>query len=358
MTNTKASDENRQLNATDSRTASRESQTIDATDDRGGSILGHIWTSIGVTLVLGTICCGLYPLAIWAVSQAVFPIQANGSLVKKDGTFTTDDKQAVGSYLIGQSFSASGYFHPRPSAAGAGYDASNSGGTNLGPLSDKLINGATQTPPPPATASVPQPAGATAPAPATAPAASAAASAPSAPQVASAPASPPAETLAFDGIRLRVIHYCLENGITFKLYRTKPDGTRIVEVPLSKYQDKNGNLLDTKLVDDFPHPPTDPTDKNPVIAADFATIIPGDAVTGSGSGLDPHISPENASLQAQRVANARKLPKEKVLELIKQNTDQPSLGFLGDPGVNVLMLNIALDKIAPLGATAALPAAK
>jgi K+-transporting ATPase ATPase C chain len=95
-----------------------------------------------------------------------------------------------------------------------------------------------------------------------------------------------------------------------------------------------------------------------VIAADFATIIPGDAVTGSGSGLDPHISPENASLQAQRVANARKLPKEKVLELIKQNTDQPSLGFLGDPGVNVLMLNIALDKIAPLGATAALPAAK
>ena len=164
-----------------------------------------------------------------------------------------------------------------------------------------------------------------------------------------APASPPAETLAFDGIRLRVIHYCLENGIAFKLYRIKPDGTRIAEVPLSKYQDKDGNLLDTKLVDDFPHPPTDPADKTPVIAADFATIIPGDAVTGSGSGLDPHISPENAALQAQRVADARKLPKEKVLELIKQNTDQPNLGFLGDPGVNVLMLNIALDKLAPLG---------
>ena len=129
-------------------------------------------------------------------------------------------------------------------------------------------------------------------------------------------------------------------------------------MPLSKYQDKNGNLLDIKLVDDFPHPPSDPADKTPVIAADFATTIPGDAVTGSGSGLDPHISPENAAIQAQRVANARKLPKEKVLEVIKQNTDQPNLGFLGDPGVNVLMLNIALDKLAPLGATAAPPATK
>jgi K+-transporting ATPase ATPase C chain len=238
--------------------------------------------------------------------------------------------------LIGQNFSAPGYFHPRPSAAGAGYDASNSGGTNLGPLSDKLINGATQTPPPAATA---------------------AANPPSAPQAASAPAPPPAETLAFDGIRLRVIHYCVDNGIAFKLYRIKSDGARIAEVPLSKYQDKDGNLLDTKLVDDFPHPPTDPADKTAVIAADFATLIPGDAVTGSGSGLDPHISPENAVLQAQRVADARKLPKAKVLELIKQNTDQPNLGFLGDPGVNVLMLNIALDKLAPLAAPPAAAAA-
>jgi K+-transporting ATPase ATPase C chain len=275
---------------------------------------------------------------IWAISQAVFPIQANGSLVKKDGTFTTDDTQAVGSYLIGQNFSAPGYFHPRPSAAGTGYDGSSSGGTNLGPLSDKLINGATQTPPPPATAPAPQPT---------------AAAASSAPQA--APASPPAETLAFDGIRLRVIHYCLDNGIAFKLYRIKPDGTRIAEVPLSKYQDKDGNLLDTKLVDDFPHPPADPADKTAVIAADFATLIPGDAVTGSGSGLDPHISPENAAIQAQRVADARKLPKEKVLKLIAQNTDQPNFGFLGDPGVNVLMLNIAMDKLAPLAATATAP---
>ena len=77
---------------------------------------------------------------------------------------------------------------------------------------------------------------------------------------------------------------------------------------------------------------------------------------GSGSGLDPHISPANALLQAQRVANARKLAKEKVLELIKQNTDQPGLGIFGDPGVNVLMLNIALEKLAPPAAPAAVPA--
>ncbi len=206
---------------------------------------------------------------------------------------------------------------------------------NLGPLSDKLINGATQTPPP-AAASAPQPVA----------------------TAGTASTAPPTETLAFDGIRLRVIHYCVENGIAFKLYRIKPDGARIGEAPLSKYQDKDGNLLDAKLVDDFPHPPTDPADKTRVIAADFATLIPGDAVTGSGSGLDPHISPENAALQAQRVADARKLSKAKVLELIKQNTDQPSLGFLGDPGVNVLMLNIALDKFAPIAAPAAAPAAR
>jgi K+-transporting ATPase ATPase C chain len=354
MTNTKANNDNRQLPATGASSAVIESQTIDATDDRGGSILGHIWASIGVTLVLGVVCCGLYPLAVWAIGQFVFPIQANGSLVKKDGTFTTDDQQAVGSYLIGQNFSAAGYFHPRPSSAGDnGYDGTNSGGSNLGPLSDKLINGATKPAPPPAPAPAPQPAAATAAAP---PAASAAADAPGAPQAAGAPAPGPAEVIDVDGIRLRVIHYCVDNGIAFKLYRIKPDGTRIAEVPLSQYQDKDGNLLDTKLVDDFPHPPTDPADKTPVIAADFATLVPGDAVTGSGSGLDPHISPRNAELQAQRVADARKLPRKKVLKLIRENTDQPDLGFLGDPGVNVLMLNIALDKLAPLAAPAAAPA--
>jgi K+-transporting ATPase ATPase C chain len=323
MTNVKATTENPTMNAT------AEPPFADASDDRGGSILGHIWAAIGATLVLGAVCCGLYPLVVWAVSQAAFPIQANGSLVKKDGTPTADDTQAAGSRLIGQNFSVPGYFRPRPSAAGTGYDAANSGGSNLGPLSDKLINGATQAPPA---------------APAAAPGAPAAAP--------GAPAAAPAETLAFDGIRLRVIHYCVENGIAFKLYTTKPDGTRIAEVPLSKYQDKDGNLLDVKLVDDFPHPPTDAAGKTPLVAADFAVPIPGDAVTASGSGLDPHISLENALLQAQRVADARKLPKAKVVELLRQSADGPDLGILGDPGVNVLMLNIALDKLAPLPAAA------
>ncbi len=84
--------------------------------EKGGSILGHIWASIAATIVLGVICCGIYPLAVWCIGHVLFPNQAYGSLVKKDGTPTTDDTQAVGSALIGQNFSAAGYFHPRPSS--------------------------------------------------------------------------------------------------------------------------------------------------------------------------------------------------------------------------------------------------
>jgi K+-transporting ATPase ATPase C chain len=283
---------------------------------------------------------------------------------------------AVGSYLIGQNFSAPYYFHPRPSAAGSGYDATDSGGTNLGPLSDKLINGLTQAPPAPATApaSASAPATAAASQPESQPATAAAAAAPTvaaasqpaatmaaatAPATAAstAPATAPAETLAFDGIRLRVIHFCLDNGIAFKFYHVKFDGdgaiipgskTELTAAEKLKFIDAQGNVNDVALVDAFPH--MDMSGKEAVIADDFATLVPGDAVTASGSGLDPHISPENAALQAQRVADARKLSKDRVMELIKANTDQPGLGFLGDPGVNVLMLNIALDKAAPMPA--------
>jgi K+-transporting ATPase ATPase C chain len=106
----------------------------------------------------------------------------------------------------------------------------------------------------------------------------------------------------------------------------------------------------------------DMSGKDAVIADGFATLIPADAVTASGSGLDPHISPENAALQAPRVVDERnklstvKLTQDQVLALIRQNTDGPSLGILGDAGVNVLMLNIALDKAAPLPAPASAPA--
>lgn len=277
-------------------------------DQPGGSLLGHIWAAIAATIVLGIICCGIYPLVIYGLSQTLFPIQANGSLLKKDGSYTTDASQAVGSALIGQNFSAPGYFHPRFSNAGAGYDATDSGGTNLGPLSDKLINGVTT----PATTQ---------------------------------PTTQP-ESLAFDGVRLRAIHYAVDNNIPFKLYSLNADGSK-TPVALSKYQDSQGNLNDVALVDAFPH---GGTTTSGVIASDFGTLIPGDAVTGSGSGLDPHIGPANAQIQAGRVAGVRKVPVDQVKTLIGQYTDGPDLGFLGDPGVNVLKLNIALDAKYPIPA--------
>lgn len=165
--------------------------------------------------------------------------------------------------------------------------------------------------------------------------------------------------MTFDGIRLRTIHYASDNGIAFKLYHavyvTHDDGTMTLdrkdEVPLKTFQDAQGNLNNVALVDAFPHPTTaDDYKRTVLIAGDFAQPIPGDAVTASGSGLDPHISPENAVIQAQRVADARQIPVEKVKGLLLQNTDQPSLGFLGDPGVNVLMANLALDAAYPVPA--------
>ena len=179
-----------------------------------------------------------FPAVVTGIAQAVFPHQANGSLVTQNG-------KIVGSDLIGQGFAKPESFHPRPSAAGNGYDAANSSGTNLGPTSDKLINGVA--------------------------------------------ADPKTKTDAFDGIK----------GLA------------------AKYRQENG------------------------LAAD--AILPADAVTRSASGLDPHISPRNAELQAPRVAKARGMDVEKVKALIVANTEGPFAGVFGDPGVNVLRLNRALD---------------
>lgn len=267
----------------------------------GGSLLGHIWASIAVTIILGIICCAIYPAIIWFLGQTFFPVQANGSLLKKDGSFTTDDTQAVGSALIGQNFSDAKYFHPRPSSAGNGYDPTSSGGSNLGPLSDKLINGLTT----PATTQ---------------------------------PTTQP-ESVSFDGVRFRTIQYAVDNSIPFKLYNVAADGSK-TEVPLKNYQNKDGTLNEMSLIDAFPHGGATAG----LVAADFGTLIPGDAVTASGSGLDPHISPANAALQINRVAAARKLPIDQVRALVDKYTDGPDLGFLGDPGVNVLRLNLALDQ--------------
>jgi K+-transporting ATPase ATPase C chain len=191
------------------------------------TLLTELRSAITATLVLALVCCGLYPIAVWSIAQVAFPHQANGSLiVAKDGTVR-------GSELLGQNFTGAKYFHPRPSAAGNGYDAANSSGSNLGPTSQKLN----------------------------------------------------------DAIKDRIVAYRAENGL--------------------------------KETD----------------------AVPADAVTASGSGLDPHISIRNAELQTARVAKARNLSADKVRELIKQNTDAPDLGVLGEPCVNVLKLNLVLDEL-------------
>ena len=189
--------------------------------------VAELRSAILVTLALAVVCSGLYPLIVFGISQAAFHDKANGSLiVDPDGTVR-------GSKLLGQNFTAGKYFHPRPSAAGNGYDAANSGASNLGPTSEKLKN----------------------------------------------------------AINDRIETYRKENNL----------GTN--------------------------------------------TPIPADAVTASASGLDPHISVRNAELQIPRVAKARNLREDQVRYLVIQNTQGSDLRILGDAGVNVLLLNRALDQL-------------
>jgi len=188
------------------------------------NLVAELRASIAATLLLAVLCCGIYPVIVWGIAQAAFPGDANGSLVKVDGN-------VAGSSLLAQGFTAPIYFHPRPSAAGQGYDAGSSSGTNLGPTSKKLIG----------------------------------------------------------DVKRRVADYRTENGLP-------PDAR-----------------------------------------------VPADAVTSSASGLDPHISPANARLQAGRVAAARGIPKEEVLRKVRARTEGRTLGLLGEPRVNVLTLNLSLD---------------
>jgi potassium-transporting ATPase KdpC subunit len=190
-------------------------------------ILRELRCAVLATLILAVVCCGAYPLAVFGLGQVLFHHKANGSLI-------VDARgQVLGSRLIGQPFSGNKYFHSRPSAAGNGYDPTRSGGSNLGPTSQKLR-----------------------------------------------------ETLAQN---------------------------------IADYRAQNGMATNSQ--------------------------VPADAVTASASGLDPHISAENAELQAARVAKARNLSLEQLRNLIAQNTDPASLGFLGNLGVNVLSLNRALDQV-------------
>ncbi|MCK9227726.1 MAG: K(+)-transporting ATPase subunit C [Syntrophorhabdaceae bacterium] len=181
------------------------------------------YSVIGI-LSLGILLCGIYPLVTWTVAQVFFHEKANGSLLM-------EENQIIGSALLAQGFTGHQYFHPRPSAAGGGYDAVSSGGSNLGPLSRTLS----------------------------------------------------------EMVQKRVDEYRKENGLD-------------ADIP-----------------------------------------VPADAVTSSGSGLDPHISPENALIQAKRVARERGMTDKAMLQKIADHTEGRTLWLFGQPRVNVLTLNCALD---------------
>jgi potassium-transporting ATPase KdpC subunit len=239
-------------------------------------ILPGLRIKIFMTIVLGIV----YPLAMTGISQVIFPKQANGSLITQNG-------KVIGSEIIGQNFSKPEYFHPRPSSAGSGYDATASSGSNLGPTSAKLIHGTIKMD------------------------------------------DKKNEVVDFDGISLRLVHYCVENDIPYES-----------SVPLDQFKAADGSLDDVKLIKAFND------DKAPLMFK-AKTPIPADAVTASSSGLDPHISPANAQDQASRVAKARGISADQMKQLIAQFTEGPTLGLLGEPRVNALKLNLALDQQLP-----------
>jgi K+-transporting ATPase ATPase C chain len=244
-------------------------------------MLKELGPGFRLTLAFTILTGFLYPAVMTGLSQIIFPKQANGNLVEVNG-------KIVGSSSIGQPFSKPEYFHPRPSAAGSGYDATASGGSNLGPSSAKLLYGTTKMD------------------------------------------DKNNEVVDYDGISLRLVHYCIENEIPYES-----------SIPLEQFRNANGRLDDVKLIKAFGD------DKNRLVFT-AKTPIPADAVTTSSSGLDPHISPANALAQAPRVAKARHASVNQIRQLIAQSAQNADLGFLGEPRVNVLMLNIAIDQRFPV----------
>ena len=187
------------------------------------NLLKHIYPAVALTIVLTVLLGIIYPFAITGLSYLFFKEKAQGSLIEKEG-------KVIGSRLIGQPFSDAGYFHTRPSAAGSGYDATASGGTNLGPTSKALF----------------------------------------------------------------------EEQIKGRAKELKSENPKME--------------------------------------------IPVDLVTSSGSGLDPHISPAAAEFQVPRIARERRMEEDQVRQLVRKNTEGRQFGILGEPRVNVLELNLALDE--------------
>jgi K+-transporting ATPase ATPase C chain len=206
--------------------------------------------SLRATLVVAVLGCVVYPVAVYAIGHTFLRHEADGSLVDRQGNAASPEN-AVGSSLLGQGFKAPEYFHPRPSAAGAGYDGTSSSGTNLGPLSDKLLNGAADDP---KTKDVDE---------------------------------------SFAGVKQLVEAYRAENKL------------------------------------------------GP------GTLVPADAVTRSASGLDPDITPANAGFQVVRIAAARGVDVTEVRALLAGQTKGRQWGLFGDPRVNVLEINLALDRELP-----------
>lgn len=244
-------------------------------------MLKELGPGLRLTIVFTVLTGLLYPAVMTGLSNVIFPRQSKGSLVTVNG-------KVVGSSLIGQPFAKPEYFHPRPSAAGGGYDATASGGTNLGPTSAKLLHGTTKMD------------------------------------------DKKNEVVDFDGIADRIVHYCIDNDIPYES-----------SVPLDQFKDSHGDLDDVKLIKAFND------DKTPLVFMPKAPI-PQDAVTASASGLDPHISPANADIQAARVAKARGVSADEIKQLVPQFTQRADWGFLGEPRVNVLLLNVALDQRFPV----------
>jgi len=253
----------------------------------------QLLTGLLMTVVMTVLLGLVYPLVVTGLSQAFMSKRADGSLVKVNG-------KVVGSSLIGQSFTdANGnplpkYFQPRPSAAGDGYDALKSGGSNLGPTNPKLIGNV------------------------------------------------PGVAIGADGRPIKKNDYATAaDPYCVPVQATDKNGNAITDSTGKQVYERNKD--GTYLCD----PNTVPERAMAYrslngLASDVQ--VPVDAVTASASGLDPQISVQNARLQAARVARARNVPLVVVQRAIAAHTQGRAWGFLGEQTVNVLELNLALDR--------------